>query len=160
MIGETQFRTATASDLPDVLQIAEESPFAPQWPAAQFRQMLDEQHPDANLRRCVLVAVSATHVVGFAVGLLLCAVSPPEAELESIVVSQLFRGKGIGKALIDAVIAWALDGKADRLRLEVRVGNSAALRLYTRHGFASVGKRPRYYTQPEEDALCLERTLP
>ena len=36
--------------------------------------------------------------------------------------------------------------------LEVRVSNTAALRLYEKFGFVSEGIRPGFYERPREDA--------
>ena len=55
-----------------------------------------------------------------------------------------FRRRGVGRALLRAVIAEAqATGIAD-LHLEVREGNEA-VRLYTEQGFAKVGERRNYY---------------
>ena len=40
-------------------------------------------------------------------------------------------------------------------RLEARISNPGELRLYGRHGFVVVGRRPRYYGDGK-DALLLE----
>jgi ribosomal-protein-alanine N-acetyltransferase len=39
--------------------------------------------------------------------------------------------------------------------LEVRRSNQAAQRLYQRFGFRSVGVRPYYYTDDQEDAVVM-----
>ena len=67
-----------------------------------------------------------------------------EAELLLIAVAPTFRGRGVGTALIRAVIAACGDAAIARLHLEVRAGNSA-VRLYHAHGFVKVGERRAYY---------------
>jgi ribosomal protein S18 acetylase RimI-like enzyme len=50
------------------------------------------------------------------------------------------RGRGAGRALLDAVVAWARDRDRGRpIRLSVTDGNDAARRLYERYGFADTG---------------------
>jgi ribosomal-protein-alanine N-acetyltransferase len=44
-----------------------------------------------------------------------------------------------------------------RATLEVRASNEPARQLYESLGFTVAATRPRYYTQPEEDALILLR---
>lgn len=67
-----------------------------------------------------------------------------EAELLLLAVDPAFRRRGVGRALLRAVIAEAqATGIAD-LHLEVREGNEA-VRLYTEQGFAKVGERRNYY---------------
>ena len=45
------------------------------------------------------------------------------------------------------------------LTLEVRESNAAALALYAKCGLREVGRRPRYYKEPQEDALLLTVAL-
>jgi ribosomal-protein-alanine N-acetyltransferase len=39
--------------------------------------------------------------------------------------------------------------------LEVRASNQAALGFYRGQGFRETGRRPRYYADPEEDAVLM-----
>ena len=67
-----------------------------------------------------------------------------EAELLLLAVTPACRRRGVGTALLRAVICdGAAEGVAD-LHLEVRAGNEAAA-LYRAHGFAKVGERRGYY---------------
>jgi ribosomal-protein-alanine N-acetyltransferase len=43
--------------------------------------------------------------------------------------------------------------------LEVRSGNIAAQALYQKCGFKAIARRPRYYSEPLEDAVVMTRTL-
>ena len=43
------------------------------------------------------------------------------------------------------------------LTLEVRASNTPAQALYEKLGFAQVGRRPKYYQNPREDALILRK---
>jgi [ribosomal protein S18]-alanine N-acetyltransferase len=65
------------------------------------------------------------------------------------------RRQGIGSALLRALLAWAADNHARHFSLEVRASNAPAIGLYQRLGLRPEGRRPRYYTHPEEDALIL-----
>ena len=58
-----------------------------------------------------------------------------DAEMISLWVDPLCRRKGIGKALIEAVVAWARGGGAVSLHLGVREANVQARRLYATSGF-------------------------
>lgn len=49
------------------------------------------------------------------------------------------RGCGAGSALIHASIAWAQSKAAQRLQLEVTSSETAAIRLYQKHGFIANG---------------------
>ncbi len=67
-----------------------------------------------------------------------------EAELLLIAVATDARRRGIGTALVGAVIADCIAANVATLHLEVRAGNEDVA-LYTAHGFAKVGERRAYY---------------
>jgi ribosomal-protein-alanine N-acetyltransferase len=67
------------------------------------------------------------------VELLLCAVAPG------------WRGRGIGRQMMEQVAESARSRGASRLFLEVREGNEAAIALYRSVGFRIEGRRPGYY---------------
>ena len=82
-----------------------------------------------------------------------------ELEILNFAVESDSRRCGIGAALLRAALNWAQTFQAAQAILEVRASNAAALRFYTRHKFEVVGRRPRYYTAPVEDALLLTAKL-
>ncbi len=61
------------------------------------------------------------------------------AELISMWVAPFARGRGVGDALVEAVIQWARDRRARRLILDVTGDNHHATALYRRHGFTDEG---------------------
>lgn len=79
-------------------------------------------------------------VAGFA--LTRCVVD--EEELLLLAVEPRWRGRGVGRRLLQRVVADAQARRIARLFLEMRDGNDAA-RLYAAAGFAQVGRRPGYY---------------
>lgn len=78
-----------------------------------------------------------------------------EGHITTIAVSPANRGQGIGELLLNGLIDQAVDVRATRLTLEVRLSNEAAQRLYLKYGFQPSGTRPRYYTDNGEDALIM-----
>jgi ribosomal-protein-alanine N-acetyltransferase len=80
-----------------------------------------------------------------------------EAEILSVGVLPAMRRLGIGRALLDAVIAHARQRRIGSIVLEVATDNAAARRLYGAVGFGQVGRRPRYYRRTDRlaDALIL-----
>ncbi|XNY99438.1 GNAT family N-acetyltransferase [Micrococcus luteus] len=68
------------------------------------------------------------------------------------------QGRGLGAAQLAWMVAEAAHRGAEALLLEVRASNEPARRLYTRHGFAHIHTRRRYYPGGE-DALIMRRTL-
>ncbi|MFM9978477.1 MAG: GNAT family N-acetyltransferase [Sphingomonadaceae bacterium] len=98
---------------------------------------------------------------GAAVGFALARTVVDETELMLLAVAPPMRRRGIGQALLAAVIADSVQVAAKSIHLEVREGNPA-VRLYTSTGFVEVGRRPRYYQGSSGqtfDALTLLRTL-
>ena len=65
----------------------------------------------------------------------------PRPELVSMFVAPEARGRGIGAALVEAVIGWAGARRANGLTLWVTASNTAALALYERCGFRPTGER-------------------
>jgi ribosomal-protein-alanine N-acetyltransferase len=82
-----------------------------------------------------------------------------ETEILNFAVRADFRRQGTGTALLAQALKWSESVGAERVILEVRASNLAAIRFYERHGFVVAGKRPRYYAAPIEDALLLNLSL-
>lgn len=63
-----------------------------------------------------------------------------------IMVGTEHRGKGVGRALMEAAIIWAEDNaEIEKLGLSVFVDNVRAIDLYRAFGFREEGRRPREY---------------
>jgi ribosomal-protein-alanine N-acetyltransferase len=84
-----------------------------------------------------------------------CWVIADELHINTLAVDASLRRRGLGTALVRYVIEAARLEGADRATLEVRRSNVPALRLYERLGFRIEAIRPKYYREPEEDALIL-----
>lgn len=85
-----------------------------------------------------------------------------ESELLYLVVAPQFRRKGIALELLQAGLHYsAAELNAERMLLEVRRSNQAALNLYKGEGFVEDGVRKNYYPVKNvagknfEDALLL-----
>jgi ribosomal-protein-alanine N-acetyltransferase len=76
-----------------------------------------------------------------------------ERDICNVATSPRFRGMGVGKALVSALIESAKESGASVIMLEVRKSNAAAIALYEKAGFTLVGQRKNFYTLPREDAL-------
>lgn len=92
---------------------------------------------------------SGTGVVGFLVARHIA----PEWELENIVIAPAARRKGLGKRLLDTLLARASETNSDAVFLEVRESNAGARAIYEKLGFQISGRRKSYYADPEEDAV-------
>lgn len=78
-----------------------------------------------------------------------------EIHINNFAVRPEWRGQGLGRGLLQHVLAEGRRIGAPKATLEVRQSNSAAIRLYEHAGFRKAGIRRQYYTTPLEDALIL-----
>lgn len=65
------------------------------------------------------------------------------------------RRAGLGRRMLDAVLAAAARRGCTSAILDVRRGNTAARDLYAKAGFREIGERPGYYSD-REDAVIYE----
>ena len=79
-----------------------------------------------------------------------------ECHIVNIATHPDWRGRGLGQRMMDDMLARMVDQGVTEVTLEVRAGNVPAIALYTKFGFAEVGRRRRYYADGE-DALLLTR---
>lgn len=82
-----------------------------------------------------------------------------EAELMRISVSQLFRKMGVGRRLIRHGSSCLIHQGVSICFLEVRASNHPALSLYESEAFHRSGVRPGYYSNPNEDAIIMQKQL-
>lgn len=97
--------------------------------------------------------------VGIATGLPRDPDAPedPRAVLVGMYVSGEARGHGVGAALVDAVVGWARERKADGLGLWVTATNATAIALYRRCGFQSRDERRPLPHTPSVEMLRMVR---
>lgn len=82
-----------------------------------------------------------------------------EALILNIATATVHRRRGLARLLLSHVLARATEAGCRVASLEVRPSNAPALALYQRFGFEPIGRRPRYYSNNQEDALILSRSL-
>ena len=118
-------------DLTEILRI-EKLSFTTPWSKQAFlSEMLD------NDRAYYLVAKVNDRPVGY-IGVWLIA---GEGHITNIAVHPDYRGKGIGRRLMEAIEELAKKRGATRMTLEVRVSNEVAQRLYRKLGYIAAGIR-------------------
>ena len=80
-----------------------------------------------------------------------------ETDMMNIAVHPDFRRRGIAEALVIALVEELKKLESHCLTLEVRASNEPAQKLYEKLGFSQIGRRPKYYRNPREDALILRK---
>ncbi len=77
-----------------------------------------------------------------------------EASINTIAVEKEHRRQGAAEQLINEAVKRLRESCAF-IMLEVRKSNTAAVSLYKKLGFEVVGERPRFYRDPDEDAILM-----
>ena len=78
-----------------------------------------------------------------------------EGEILNLAVAPAGRRRGLGRALVQQILAALTTRGAQQIYLEVRESNAPARALYAAHGFKELGRRKQYYRRPVEDAIVL-----
>ncbi|MEA3408756.1 MAG: ribosomal protein S18-alanine N-acetyltransferase [Candidatus Eisenbacteria bacterium] len=138
------------SDLDRVCAIEEEI-FPMPWSRASFE---DELATD----RCAFPWVAEKD--GVVVAYLISWLVEDELHVGNIAVAPSLQGEGVGRALFAYCLGRAFERGVTRATLEVRVSNARAIALYEDHGFIPVALRKRYYSDTDEDALVMLKTIP
>ena len=142
---ELVIRPMTAEDLDQVVAIEEHS-FPHPWTSEHFRDELQSPH-------CFpLIALTAE---GKIAGYLCPSLVVDEGEILDVAVRGDCRGLGIGRLLVTAALRVFKERGCQRVYLEVRTSNQAAISLYLALGFREAGCRKRYY-ENGEDALLMD----
>lgn len=100
-----------------------------------------------------LVALDGDKVVGYVGSQTVLG----ETDMMNIAVAPEYRKQGIGENLVLLLIDKLNQQGSHSLMLEVRPSNASAISLYEKLGFAEVGRRRNYYSNPKEDALILRK---
>ncbi len=137
--------------------------FAMPWGESQYRKILGRNDPGLEDEQERAARMPSTPVFGMraANGELAAYIclgvyqTIGEAEIYNIAVLPSFRRRGLGKWLLVHALQALRQSGIERVLLEVRPSNAAALALYASTGFAICGNRKNYYKDSGEDALIL-----
>jgi ribosomal-protein-alanine N-acetyltransferase len=132
----------------DELLVIEEDLFGPEkWTATMFWNELAHGYH-------YVVALDGERVVGYAG---LAVTGPGEAWVQNIAVRRDAQRRGIGRTLLENLLAEAGRRGVDRTLLEVAADNAGAQKLYATYGFEAVGLRRGYYQPSNTDAVVMLR---
>lgn len=139
-----RFEPMTESTVTQVAQL-EAACFSTPWSEGSIREEL------TNEWAIWIVALEGAQLAGY-IGV---QFGPDGADIMTIATAPAFRKKDIGQTLITMMVKQLRQKQLKWLTLEVRPSNIAAIRFYTALGFEQVGRRPRYYQKPTEDAILM-----
>ncbi len=145
-LAQVNIRPMELSDVEAVSRI-EAACFSQAWSAKGFRESLERGSS------FFLVAECAGDILG------MCGMTEAagEADIHNVAVKTEERGRGIAFLLMQEMLQQGQKRGISDYTLEVRVSNTAAIRLYEKCGFVSEGIRPRFYSEPVEDAMIMWR---
>jgi ribosomal-protein-alanine N-acetyltransferase len=131
------YRVANAFDLPVFVSLDKELfPYSP-WSASQYKEEFS-----SPTRHFVVALNEAQNIIGYA-GVF--APGGAEADILTVGVVPLHRGKGIAKALIALITDWAKAQGSTAMMLEVKIDNSEAIGLYESLGYSTLNVRKDYF---------------
>jgi ribosomal-protein-alanine N-acetyltransferase len=142
---------ATARNAARLAQIHAAS-FHRGWGESEFEAMLAERN--TLIHRLQL----GRKLIGFIVS----RIGADEAEILSVALDPNQRGRGLSRELLLTHLGHLAGRGVRTVFLEVEENNQPARRLYEHAGFATVGRRERYYLQPggeQLNALLMRRDL-
>jgi ribosomal-protein-alanine N-acetyltransferase len=147
--GQPALRAMRETDLERVAAIEAEAYEFP-WSQGIFRDCLRAGYG------CWVLEQDAT-VIGYA----LLSVAAAEAHILNLCIEPSNQRRGLGRRLLHRLLDLARWHRAERVFLEVRPSNAAAIALYRQEGFNEIGTRPRYYPahRGREDAVVMAMEL-
>lgn len=140
-----RIRIAGIDDIPPIAAI-ERVAFSDPWPGSSFMPFVGDP--------CFLVATQGDRLVAYAVA----RAAGDEAEILNLAVTPEVRRRGLARRLLHRLVSDLTDAGVNRIYLEVRPSNAAAIALYRDAGFEVVGRRRGYYRNPPEDGLLMARS--
>lgn len=151
MEPEIKIRHATLKDIGALLAVQRQAPEAGRWSEEDYVGFL----PAEDTLFLLAEENSADRVVAFLLGRLV----GEDMEVLNLAVLPEQRRRGIGRGLLEEALAQGRAQGARQCWLELRASNAGALAFYRAQGFEESQRRPRYYRQPEEDAIVCVRHL-
>jgi RimJ/RimL family protein N-acetyltransferase len=167
--ASASIRLATLEDLADLVELSWSIAAEGRWIGAEIPFDRDERRTALAKRvtgsdGVIFVADAGDHDRGAEI------VGNITVDLTSYGVAGLgmmlappWRGRGLGTALLDAGLAWAVNAGAHKAALEVWPHNEAALALYRKAGFVEEGRKRRHYRRANGeiwDAILMGLPLP
>ncbi len=140
-------RTMTENDIPRAAEL-EKMIFTDPWSEKVYRETFkipDVEYVavcDDEAGQEMVGAAGVRNIVG-------------TGEITNVMLLPEYRGRGIGRQMLEEVIRRGRRLGAKDFTLEVRKSNANAIRLYEKLGFESAGIRPQFYRNPDEDAVIM-----
>lgn len=154
-----QFEPLTSAWLDGVMPI-EQAVYAHPWSRANFTDSIQTGYQMQVLTLAKAVGSENPPILGYFVAMQ----GYEEVHLLNITVAPEYQRQGWARVMLDALAVWSRTRAANWLWLEVRAGNTRALKVYQEHGFQHVSQRKDYYpagpkANGREDAVVMSLKL-
>ena len=145
--SQLQIRRMRGQDVPEIMAIESVSFGRHHWSEDSFHNEMNNQVG----RYYSLIDTSRERLIGY------CGfwIVIDEAHITTVAVHPDYRGNALGELMVVQVLERSMAQSIRWATLEVRVSNYSAQNLYYKYGFSSVGTRPKYYQDNQEDALIM-----
>lgn len=155
-------RRATLDDLDAIMRLETSTFGSDAWSRGSMRAELGSRHGYYLVAEAAATAEGEPQhpdaaIAGYA-GLLAPAGSG-QADIQTIAVAPSARRRGLGRALVVALLDEARVRGTDEVFLEVRADNPNAQALYASLGFEQIAVRSKYYQPGGVDANIMRRAL-
>lgn len=149
MSAEYRFRPMTEGDL-DSIMLIEPHIYSHPWTRGNFNDSLKSGH-------IAQVLEQGAEIIGYSLMMMVL----DEAHLLNLSVAKAYQKRGLGRLLLEHMVAIAREKKAANMFLEVRSSNVSAIALYENMGFNEMAIRRGYYPahHGREDAVLMGLAL-
>lgn len=143
-----EIRRMNKQDIPQAAAIEKEN-FSLPWTEESFLQALEKKE------NIYLTALEGELVIGY-IGMWTVL---DEGEITQVSVKKAFQGRHIGRRLLEALEKEGKTAGVVSFFLEVRQSNAPAIHLYESCGFSVQGIRKKFYEDPREDGILMEKRI-
>lgn len=156
-----RLRPMVRGDLADVMALEHDLFPDDPWTAQMFAEEV-VQPPDSRLylvaEAAELAPTAGAPVMAGYAGMMFVP-GGVQADVLTIAVARAYWGRGVGSALLGALVDTAAGRGCTEVFLEVREDNPRARGLYLRRGFDEIGVRRGYYQPSGVDAIVMRKDL-
>ncbi len=144
------FDTARLDDVDELVRIDDEDSPSP-WSRQAFVEEFGRDQSRLDVVRLTPIDPAIAFLCSWIVG--------DEVQILNLCVSVAHRRKGLAETMLRRLIDAARSQGCRTITLDVRRSNEPAIALYHKLCFRSVGVRPAYYSEGNEDALLMDLIL-
>ncbi len=149
---QARIRKVARGDIERIIDIERSWQHLSHWSVDSYYRLINED----NLTESYVAEIDNVFGIPKIVGFVIFHITLDVSEIYNIAVESEHARLGIGRQLLAAAIEASRERNANRVMLEVRKSNAAAINFYYGFKFRIAGERRNYYSNPLEDAYVME----